>query len=55
MYILEYIYADGSVINTFIILKGIYFIMNIFDHVTPDIIATSKKGWIFKDLILAWL
>jgi hypothetical protein len=53
---LEYICVDGSAINTFIILKGIHFKMNVFDHATPGIIiATSEKGWTSKDLALTWL
>lgn len=41
-------------IDTFIILKGIHFKMDVFDHATLGIIiAMSDKGWTSKDLTLA--
>jgi DDE superfamily endonuclease len=45
VFTLKYICADGSAIDAFIILKGIYFKMDIFDRATPGMtIATSEKG-----------
>jgi hypothetical protein len=42
---LEYICADGTTIDAFIIVKGVHFKINLFDHATSDTtIATSEKG-----------
>jgi hypothetical protein len=53
---IECIYANGSAVDAFIILKGAYFGIELFDHATPGMtIVTSEKGWISKGLALAWL
>jgi hypothetical protein len=42
---LENIRADGSTIDTFVIVKGIYFRQDLFDHATPGMtVATSENG-----------
>jgi len=51
---LECICADGSSIDAFIVIKGVHFRQDLFDHATPNMtIASLEKGWTPKEIAMA--
>jgi hypothetical protein len=53
---LECVCADGSAIDAFLIIKGVHFKEELFEHaISRMTIVTSEKGWTSKDIALIWL
>jgi hypothetical protein len=53
---IECISAEGTAIDTFLIVKGVHFREDYFDNANSGMtIATSEKGWTSKEIAMLWL